>query len=58
MTYTYVCNQCGHKVTEQVKIDERQDVALSCPECGEGVLIREYHAVPIIFRGDGWGGSQ
>lgn len=58
MTYTYKCNQCGFQTTERVKIDERQDVVRPCTECGEGVLIREIHAVPIIFKGGGWGGSR
>lgn len=58
MTYTYKCSRCDHTVTEQVRIDERQDVVRACPECGEGILIREFHAVPIIFKGTGWGGSK
>lgn len=49
--YDYKCGSCGHRFEERQSFDS--EPVAKCPEC-QGTSSRQFHAVPIVFKGSGF----
>lgn len=49
--YDYECETCSHRFELRQSFDSEPVAA--CPQC-ENRAVRQFHAVPIVFKGSGW----
>ena len=49
--YDYRCDLCDHRFELKQSFDS--EPVATCPTC-EGKARRQFHAVPIVFKGSGW----
>ena len=49
--YDYRCDSCQHHFELKQSFDS--EPVATCPKC-EGHSRRQFHAVPIVFKGSGW----
>ena len=49
--YDYLCEDCGHSF--ELKQSFSSEPYADCPKC-QGVCRRQFHSVPIMFKGSGW----
>ena len=49
--YDYQCESCGHSFELKLSFDSPTEQ--HCSEC-QGVAVRQFSAVPIVFKGSGW----
>lgn len=49
--YDYRCDSCQHRFELKQSFDS--EPVATCPSC-EGKARRQFHAVPIVFKGSGW----
>ena len=49
--YDYQCEDCGHSF--ELKQSFSSEPYADCPKC-QGVSRRQFHSVPIMFKGSGW----
>ena len=49
--YDYECGDCGHRFELRRSFDSEPEG--ECPRC-QGLSRRQFHAVPIIFKGSGF----
>ena len=49
--YDYRCDSCQHHFELKQSFDS--EPVATCPSC-EGKARRQFHAVPIVFKGSGW----
>ena len=49
--YDYQCEDCGHSF--ELKQSFSSEPNADCPKC-QGVSRRQFHSVPIMFKGSGW----
>ena len=49
--YDYKCSSCGHRFEKRQSFDS--EPIATCPEC-QSTANRQFHAVPIVFKGSGF----
>ena len=49
--YDYECDKCHHRFELKQSFDS--EPITHCPKC-ESVARRQFHSVPIVFKGSGW----
>ena len=49
--YDYECESCHHEF--ELKQSFSSEPVANCPRC-EGVARRQFHSVPVVFKGSGW----
>jgi putative FmdB family regulatory protein len=54
-TYDFRCFECD-KIHE-IRADYDRTIDVPCPDCG-AAMWRLFSAVPIHFKGKGWGGDK
>ncbi|MSR13728.1 MAG: zinc ribbon domain-containing protein [Gammaproteobacteria bacterium] len=51
-TYTYRCEQCGHKFDVVQRMTE--DSLVDCPDCQAASLVKQIQPVGFALKGTGW----
>ena len=49
--YDYQCESCKHEF--ELRQSFSSEPVATCPNC-QGVSKRQFHSVPIVFKGSGW----
>ena len=50
-TYDYQCGSCDYRF--ELKQSFNSEPIAECPQCRKSAA-RQFHAVPIVFKGSGW----